>query len=154
MNSRLKSLAGILALVVSQPAIAQELPPIETYQAMLEANKARGWVLFRIYDGRQLVYFTPLLAMNCRLGEIRYSINSDDLDQTWPIPDCNPDLPFSLPEGIPLDELFLDLPPDTATTVSVQVSFTGGKKQTGVVTYEPCPNVGRAACARMVSDTE
>ena len=66
------------------------------YQAMLDANKQSGWIQFRDYDDRQLIYFTALQTMRCRLSEIRYSINSDALDQRFPLGPCDVQQPFNI----------------------------------------------------------
>ena len=66
------------------------LPDVAIYKAMLDANKTTGWIQFRNYDDKQLIYFTALQTMHCRLSEIRYSINSDELDQRFPLGECNP----------------------------------------------------------------
>lgn len=134
------------------PSVAQsqELPPLELYQQMLEINKPTGWIAFRNYDGQQWIYFSTLVTLHCRLGEIKYSINSIDLDQTFPLPRCNPSLPFSVPTDAGVDAIAIALPLGTADTISVQVSFTGGKKLSDIVTYRPCKDVGEASCAVMV----
>ena len=43
------------------------------------------------------------------------------------------------------------LPHGSADTISVQVSFTGGKKLSDIVTYRPCKETGKASCAELVS---
>ena len=74
--------AVLLALVQSGQLInAQNLLPQSLYQAMLDANKASIWVAFLNFNGQQLLYFTTIQTLHCRLKEIRYSINSDALDQ-------------------------------------------------------------------------
>ena len=74
-----------------------QIPDVAIYKAMLDANKQTGWVQFREFADQQLIYFTALQTMHCRLSEIRYSINSDALDQRFPLAKCNPQLPFNLP---------------------------------------------------------
>ena len=65
----MRRLAALFLAIVafSIPASAQQdaVPPIELYKTMAEANKASGWVAFREYDGRQWVYFTPLVTLHC-----------------------------------------------------------------------------------------
>lgn len=142
------ALALLCTAITATPAMAQEVPPVAVYQAMLEANRASGWVQFREYDGRQLVYFTPLQTMHCRLSEIRYSINSDALDRTFPLVDCVPALPFSLPDDAGLDEIAISLSPGEAKTVTVQVVWSDGA-ESEMVTYSPCESIGDSTCARI-----
>jgi hypothetical protein len=49
---------------------------------MLEMTKG-SWLMFRDYDGKVLLYFSQLLSYRPIIKEIRYSINSDALDQTY-----------------------------------------------------------------------
>ncbi len=122
------------------------LPPVSTYQAMLNANKKSGWVSFRNFNGKQLIYFTALQTMHCRLKEIRYSINSKDLDQRFDLVKCNPYLPFSLPSNSGLKDVLISLPPGDAETVAVQVVWEDDR-ESEVMVYMPCPGVGEATCA-------
>ena len=82
-------LAALLLLASGLQAEAQEedeqqyqaqIPDVGIYKAMLDANKQTGWVQFREFAGRQLIYFTALQTMHCRLKEVRYSVNTDALD--------------------------------------------------------------------------
>lgn len=141
--------ATLLALVPAGTALAQDLPPKQLYEAMLEANKTSGWVSFRNYDGRQLVYFTALQTMHCRLSEIRYSINSADLDKTFAVVPCNPQNPFALPPDSKLEDIVVSLPLGTAGTVAVQAVWDDGA-ETAVMVYKPCDNVGDQTCAALV----
>ncbi|MBO6718090.1 MAG: hypothetical protein JJ913_09055 [Rhizobiaceae bacterium] len=142
------SLALLLAGSASPAALAQELPPLAVYQAMLEANRASGWVLFREYDGRQWIYFTPLQTMHCRLSEIRYSVNSDALDKTFPLVPCVPALPFSLPDDSGPEDIAIVLGSGEAETLTVQVVWSDGAGSEAL-TYKPCEGVGESACAVM-----
>lgn len=141
--------AVLMAIVNLAPAAAQtssRVPPMTVYQAMLNANKATGWVQFRNYNGRQLVYFTALQTMHCRLAEIRYSINSTLLDKTFALVPCNPALPMSLPPNAGLKDIAVSLPPGSAEMVAVQVEWQDGSASETVL-YRPCPNVGDQTCA-------
>ena len=122
------------------------VPPVSTYKAMLEVNKEKGWVQFRNYGGKQLIYFTPLQTMHCRLKTIRYSINSKALDKEFGLVPCNPQLPFSLPPDVGTDKLLISLPIGGATTLAVQVVWENGE-ESEVVVYEPCKDVGEQTCA-------
>lgn len=142
---------GIIITIFGQgqTAVAQDksrIPPIETYKAMLAANKNTGWVQFRNFGGKQLVYFSALQTMHCRLKEIRYSINSQALDKQFPLVACNPQLPFSLPPNSGVEDIALTLPKGTAKIVVVQIVWDDETKS-DVVVYEPCKDVGEQTCA-------
>ncbi|HFC04597.1 MAG TPA: hypothetical protein ENJ55_02730 [Rhizobiales bacterium] len=125
------------------------LPPRTIYQSMLDANKKTGWVAFRNFNGKQLVYFTTLQTLHCRLKEIRYSINNSNLDQRFELVKCNPYLPFSLPSDVKPKDLYLVRPLGSVQSVSVQVVWEDDGESENV-TYTPCPNVGDASCAVLV----
>lgn len=145
-------LAGMLSTL---PAAAQDsdeeeykpvLPDVSIYKAMLEANKTTGWIQFRNYDNRQLIYFTALQTMHCRLSEIRYSINSDALDKRFPVATCNPRLPFNLPGDSTEEYVYLSLAKDEAETITIQVAWDDGAGSE-IIVYKPCEGVGDATCA-------
>ena len=141
--------AVLTVAVNSAPAAAQtnsRIPPMAVYQAMLNANKATGWVQFRNYNGRQLLYFTALQTMHCRLAEIRYSVNSTLLDKTFALVPCNPALPMSLPPKAGLKDIAVSLPLGSAEMVAVQVTWQDGSASE-MALYRPCPNVGDQTCA-------
>lgn len=141
----------LVAIMFSTPGLAQQdrVPPVETYKMMADANRASGWVAFRNYGGQQLVYFTPLVTLHCGINEVRYSINTPALDAVFPLPDCHPALPFSLPPDAGLEAIALSLPPGTAELVAVQITYTDGS-QSDVLVFEPCDAVGDATCAFLV----
>ena len=136
---------GLTAAATTAP-MAQTIPPKSLYQAMLQANASSGWVQFRNFNGQQLVYFTALQTLHCRLSEIRYSINSDALDQRVDLVKCNPALPFSVGEGDVLEgRIYKSLPLGTAEWAAVQVVWDDGEESV-VQKVRPCPNVGESTC--------
>lgn len=149
----LAGLAGLAFLCAGPPALAQdeeeykpEIPDVSIYKAMLDANRQTGWIQFRNYDDRQLVYFTALQTMHCRLSAIRYSVNGDSLDRSFPVAKCNPQLPFNLPADDTVDYIYISLKANEAETIAVQVVWDDGSGSE-IVVYKPCDNVGEATCA-------
>ncbi len=122
------------------------IPPLSLYQKMLEANKSSGWVSFRNYDNHQLIYFTALQTLHCQLHEIRYSINTLELNKRFNLVKCNPQLPFSLPPGGGLEDIALRLPIGTAERIAVQVVWGNGTLSE-VSIFEPCKDVGDQTCS-------
>lgn len=122
------------------------LPDVAIYKAMLDANKTTGWIQFRNYDDKQLIYFTTLQTMHCRLSEIRYSINSDELDQRFPLGECNPQIPFNLPDDSTNKYIYISLPGGEAKTLTIQAVWDDGAGSE-IVVYKPCEGVGDATCA-------
>ena len=147
-------LLGAALLAGGLPALAQEedeeqyeaqIPAVSIYKAMLDANKQTGWVQFRNFADQQLIYFTALQTMHCRLSEIRYSINSETLDQRFPLAKCDPELPFNLPSDDSQNWLYLGLKPGEAQTIAVQAVWDDGSGSE-IVVYQPCKNP-EATCA-------
>lgn len=151
-------LLAIAATALTLPALAQEseedeykpeLPDMQIYKAMLDANRQPGWVQFREFSGRQIIYFTPLQTMRCRLSEVRYSVNSDALDQRFPLGPCDPQQPFNIPEAEdPGKWIYIERASGEAKTLTVQVVWADGSGSE-IVTYRPCDNVGESTCARI-----
>jgi hypothetical protein len=87
---------------------------------ILEMTKG-SWLSFRDYDGKVLLYFTHLLSYRPVIQEIRYSINSDAVDQTYKFK--------------PSDKMFIsgdELPyiavPANSQYASVQITYKDGTK--------------------------
>jgi len=124
-------------------AFAQGLVGLE--KQVLPLTKA-NWLTFRNYDGRQLVYFTHLVVYRCGLSEIRYSINSDALDQRYALSACDPQRPNETPE----DELpFLTLPLGSAQSISVQIVYSDGEASEAL-RFVPCDITDEGTCAKLV----
>ena len=107
---------------------------------LIKAN----WVAFRNYSGRQFIYFTILLAYRCGLSEIRYSVNSDALDRTFPLPPCDPAQPQAL--DAVKHPPFVTLALGTAKQVTVRAIFKDGSAS-DTVRFKPCGNAGDGTCA-------
>jgi hypothetical protein len=139
---------ALLAFFATSSAFAQQsrVPPVDTFKMMLGASAEQGWIAFRNYDGKQYVYFTQMVTMRCGLDEIRYSINSRALDQTFDLVECIPANPFALPSDAPIDATLITLPLGTAKTVAVQAVFKDGT-ESEIMVYEPCEGVGDGTCA-------
>ena len=122
------------------------IPPLSLYQKMLEANKSSGWVSFRNYGKHQWIYFTALQTLHCQLHEIRYSINTLELDKRFDLVKCNPQLPFSLPSNSKWQDIAIRLPKGTAERVAVQIVWGNGTLSE-VSIFEPCKDVGDQTCS-------
>ncbi|OJF98428.1 hypothetical protein [Pararhizobium antarcticum] len=125
-----------------------ELPEVSIYKAMLDANKQTGWVQFRNFGNKQLIYFTALQVMHCRVSEIRYSVNGDALDKRFPVGACDPQLPFNLPSDDTNEYVYISLAAKEAQTITVQVVWDDGAGSE-IIVYKPCDDVGDASCARI-----
>jgi hypothetical protein len=141
-----------ISLAIGSAARAEDeykaqIPDVAIYRAMLEANRTPGWIQFRNYAEKQIIYFTALQSMHCRLSAIRYSINSDALDRNFPVAKCNPQQPFNMPADDPNAKyILINLKPGEAKTVAVQAVWDNGAVSE-IVVYKPCDNVGESTCA-------
>lgn len=81
---------------------------------MLNAS-AGAWLSFRDYDGKVLLYFTTLMSYRPLIKEVRYSLNSDALDQTFRFKPSEKMFEVG-------DELYLAVPKDSEFA-TVQVTF-------------------------------
>jgi hypothetical protein len=152
INGVLIRICGIIAwLLVVGAAMGQaqtdsRIPPQSLYQAILDANKPTGWVQFRNFNNRQWIYFTALQTLHCRLAEIRYSVNSNALDETFPLVACNPQNPLALPPDSGIDDIAIRYSVGDVQSVAVQVVWQDGS-ESAVAVYEPCKDVGEQTCA-------
>ena len=87
---------------------------------ILEMTKG-SWLSFRDYDGKVLLYFTHLLSYRPVLKEIRYSLNSEALDQNY--------------KFTPSDKMYIaggELPyitvPADSQYAAVQITYKDGTK--------------------------
>jgi hypothetical protein len=141
-----------LALLAASPGSAaqaqasRELPVDQVKQIL--AQTLESWLAFRVYDGRNLIYFTHLATYHCALLEIRYSFNGTALDRRFPVPKCNPLLPFNVGAD---DTVYLEAREEDAKTVAVQLVYDDNSVS-DVHVFQPCPGAGDATCA-IVAET-
>ncbi len=154
LNAALISLAtGLGSPVFAEDDFAPKIPPIEMYQQMLGTGtdgRDSGWAVITDVNGQQLVHFSHLQTLHCRLSEIRYSINSEALDERFPVADCVPSLPWSLQDG---DKINITLPAGTVKTIAVQAVWEDGSASK-IVVYKPCEGVGERTCSQPVKVLE
>ncbi len=141
---RRAALAAAVLAGLAAPAQAQGLAGMEkTVLPMTTGN----WVAFRNFDGKQWVYFTHLVVYRCGLSEVRYSLDSDALDQTFPLQPCDEQNPHALdPVAFPP---YLALPLGSAEMIAVQVVFDDGE-ESETVRLAPCDVTGDQTCAVLV----
>ncbi len=92
-------------------------------QGKMALNMTAGsWLSFRDYDGKVLLYFTHLMSYRPIIKEVRYSLNSDRLDQNFKFKPSNTMYEVG-------DELYLTVP-GNSEFANVQVTYKDGTKST------------------------
>ena len=110
----------LLLVALSFPASAMSPTQMKQILNMTQNN----WVSFRDFNGKQLIYFTHLESYTCGIKEVRYSINSDDLDKVWELQPCDSKKPMAVTKDI----IYLTMPLGIAKSIAVQVTFMDGTK--------------------------
>ncbi len=90
-------------------------------QSKMMLNASIGsWLSFRDFDGRVLLYFTALMSFRPVIEEVRYSLNSETLDQVFKFKPSDKMYEVG-------DDLYLSVP-KTTEFANVQVTFKDGTK--------------------------
>ncbi len=113
-----------MALALLGAGAAQAQSPLSGQEKKILGMIKDSWVSFRDFNGQQLIYFTMLESYRCGIAEVRFSINSEALDKIWRLQPCDP----KKPNAITTDRPYLALPPGTAKSIAVQLTFTDGTK--------------------------
>ncbi len=114
-------IVSVLLLAVFSLSVSA-MPPKQMKQILNMTQN--NWVSFRDFNGKQLIYFTHLESYTCGIKEVRYSINSDDLNKVWELQPCD----IKNPMAVTKDIIYLTMPLGTAKSITVQVIFTDGTK--------------------------
>ncbi len=81
------------------------------------------WTAWLSFAGGR-VYFSHLISYRCAIKEIRYGLNDGPLDKVWPLPPCDPDKPF----GVPQNAKILMKTPNQASAFRVQLTYQDGSQ--------------------------
>ncbi|MTI44759.1 putative caspase-like protein [Roseibium hamelinense] len=100
-----------LALIAGQKDILERMP--------------NGWVSYRDFDGKRLVYFTHLISYRCAIDEVQYGLDTDTPNQSFEIGECDPDNPHAIPSKGPGSVVYTDIPKPTKY-LSVKLTYADG----------------------------
>ena len=98
----------------------------ESQKKILDLTK-NGWVSFRDFDGKLLLYFTHLLSTRCALKEVAYGLNSASTPSIFDVPKCNDKDPFAVPDV----KIYVEVPKNSQYA-TVQLTFKDGSKSEAV----------------------
>lgn len=138
---RALTVLALAAGAVPPAALGQMMAPAQM-RAALEAT-GRQWVAFRNWQGRQLIYFTHLVAWKCAIKEVRYAVDGQDPAELFPLPACDPQNPF-LVNG-ESDTILLSFAPGEVEEISIQLVYGDGTSS-AVRRFAPCEDAGDSAC--------
>lgn len=126
----LKLTLAVLALAT--PALGQQFTTAAEVKPILDATKAK-WVSVREYDGKDLLYFTHLMAWRCGIDEIHYSVNGGG-DQLWQGEPCYDG--EAQPNAIKAEGVlpFVTFPLGSIDSVTVRLKYDDG--ETDSATYQ------------------
>ncbi len=82
-----------------------------------------SWIAFREYQGLK-VYVTQLISFRCALDKVEIAYDESGDFQTWPMPECDPANPGSVPDTA---EIYRNIPGDTKTMQVVVTWYDGTK---------------------------
>lgn len=86
-------------------------------------DTAGAWIVFREYEGL-LVYFSHLMSFRCAIKSVRYGLDGAPPATDYPLPPCDPDNPYALPEDVlPYEKL-----PDGTKSLSLVLEFFDGEQ--------------------------
>ena len=80
-----------------------------------------GWLSFRDFNGKLLLYFTHLVSSRCAIDKVAYGIDSDAVPSAFPLQPCNPRDPHNVGDG----QLYIEIPANSRY-VSVQLTYKDG----------------------------
>ncbi|MDZ4309455.1 MAG: hypothetical protein U1A24_02690 [Cypionkella sp.] len=108
-------------------ALAENFTTAAEIKPILDATRA-NWIAVREYDGKDLLYFTHLLAWRCGLSEIRYGLNGAAPDKIWPMEPCYDTEPQ--PNALKMEgaEIYLTEPLGSIQTINVSVTYDDGSE--------------------------
>ena len=80
-----------------------------------------GWLSFRDFDGKLLLYFSHLVSSRCAIDKVAYGIDSDAVPSAVPLQPCNPRDPHNVGDGL----LSIESPANRRY-VSVRLTYKDG----------------------------
>jgi hypothetical protein len=124
----MKRILALAAITCAVPALAQQFTTAAEVKPILSATKA-NWVALREYDGKDLLYFTHLLAWRCGLDAVHYSVNGES-EKQWRSEPCYES--EVQPNAIKATDVlpFIGLPLQSVQSVAVRVIYDDGSEET------------------------
>jgi hypothetical protein len=121
-------LTGV-AILFATSAVAQNFTTAAEVKPILTATKP-GWIAVREFDGRDLLYFTNLLAWRCGVASVSYTVNGGAATPLEMEP-CHDNI--MQPNSLLMETIqpYVALPLASVATVSVTVTYDDDTTETG-----------------------
>lgn len=127
--TKFKTLAAVMGLI-ALPALsesareAEDQTPTGKFLTATEVRPILGatqgsWIVVREFDGKDLLYFTHLLAWRCGLYEVSFAINDGEM-QVFPMVDCDPENPMSVPSEA---TVYLEYPLSSIEKITIELLY-------------------------------
>lgn len=84
----MRMIAAACLILGAMPVWAQSMTTAAEIKPILTVTKP-SWVAVREYEGKDLVYFTNLLAWRCGVTEVRYGLNGAQATTVLPMEPCH-----------------------------------------------------------------
>jgi len=81
-----------------------------------------GWLGFRDFDGKVLLYFTHLVSNRCAIDKVEYGLNSEATPNTFALEPCNPKEPSSVSGRVHIEI------PANSRYASVRLTYKDGTR--------------------------
>lgn len=114
------------------PVTAQGMPP-EQIKSILELTKA-NWIVFRDWQGSELIYFTHLESWKCGIDKVLFGLNDGPVNVIWELEACNP----KQPNAVTKEKPYLTMPANSVQQIRIQLIYADGTKSSiETFTYDP-----------------
>lgn len=127
--SRSLCLPALLLALLPLPGHAQDFTTAAEVKPILTATRGQ-WIAIREFDGKDLIYFTNLLAWRCGLTQVAWGINGGAAETVMPMEPCHEG--EAQPNALKMEEVlpYAEAPLGSIASVSVAVTFDDGSVET------------------------
>ena len=122
-------LPALLLALLPLPGLAQDFTTAAEVKPILTATKGQ-WIAIREFDGKDLVYFTNLLAWRCGLTQGAWGISGGARETVMPMEPCHEG--EAQPNALKMETVlpYAEAPLGSIASVSVAVTFDDGSVET------------------------
>jgi len=94
-------------------------------QKMILDRFSNSWISYRLWDGKQLAYFTHLISYRCALSRVEYGVDTNMPNKEFSLAKCDPANPHSVNSDGKTPKIYITIPKDTRF-MSVKLSYKDG----------------------------